>query len=342
MGKAMVLHKTGKRPVFTLEEKTLGKLKGKDIIVDVHAAGINFADVLMSHGMYPDAPALPAIPGYEIAGVVREAGKGSRFKKGDHVASLTYFGGYTDEIILEDEQAIPIPKSLSFEEAASIPVNYVTAAIALVDMCRVREGDWVLVHGGAGGVGRLALQIAKSHGAKAIATVGSNGKFKTAKEAGADFVINYREKDFRAEVHKITGGRGADCILDPIGGRNLIRNFSCLVPSGRVVLFGLADIMKEGKGSRIGGLTAFVKSLRFSPMLLMNRNNGVFGLNVLKYFGTKAEERLREHLHEGMELAGKKKIVPLIGGNYKLEDVNCALYELASRKTVGKLILKCR
>jgi NADPH:quinone reductase-like Zn-dependent oxidoreductase len=342
MRKSMVLHKTGRKPLFRLEENETVKPKGNDILIEVHTAGINFADVLMAQGLYPDAPELPSIPGYEIAGFVKETGKGTRFNKGDRVVALTYFGGYTDEIIIHEEQAILLPKTLTLEEAVTIPVNYVTAAIALIDMCRVREGDWVLVHGGAGGVGRLALQIAKTLGAKTIATVGSAVKFKTAKEAGADYVVNYREKDFRTEVQKITRGRGADCILDPIGGRNLIRDFGCLVPSGRVVLFGLADIMKEGKASRIGGLTAFVKSLRFSPMLLMNRNNGVFGLNVLKYFGTRAEERLQAHLREGIALAAKKKIIPLIGGSYKLEDAQCALIELASRKTVGKLILKCR
>jgi NADPH:quinone reductase-like Zn-dependent oxidoreductase len=342
MAKSLVLYKTGKKPVFKLEERKSGTPGADQLLVEVHAAGVNFADVLMAQGFYPDTPELPAVPGYEIAGIVKQAGKNCKMKKGERVASMTYFGGYTDEIIIPEGQAVKVPKNISFEEAASIPVNYVTAAISLIDMGRVREGDWVLIHSGAGGVGRLALQIAKSLGAVTIATVGSDAKMKTVREAGADYVLNYREKDFRTETQKITKGRGVDCILDPIGGRNLIRDFSCLVPSGRVILFGLADIMKEGKPSRIGGLKAFVKSLRFSPMLLMNRNNGVFGLNIIKYFSPNAIERLNEHLNEGMKLAGQGKIVPKIGGTFRLEDAPDALLELSSRKTVGKLILKCR
>ena len=342
MAKSLVLYKTGKKPVFKLEESKSGTPGSDQLLVDVSAAGVNFADVLMAQGLYPDTPELPVVPGYEIAGVVKQAGKNCKTKKGERIASMTYFGGYTDEIIIPEGQAVKIPKNISFEEAASIPVNYVTAAIALIDMGRVRKGDWVLVHSGAGGEGRLALQIAKSLGAITIATVGSDAKIKTVREAGADYVLNHREKDFRAETQRITKGRGVDCILDPIGGRNLIRDFSCLVPAGRVVLFGLADIMKEDKPSRIGGLKAFVKSLRFSPMLLMNRNSGVFGLNVIKYLNPNAIDRLNEHFNEGMKLAGQGKIVPMIGGTFRLEDAQDALTELSSRKTVGKLILRCR
>lgn len=342
MSKSLVLHKTGRKPVFKLEERPTSAPGPGQLLVEVHTAGVNFADVLMAQGLYPDTPDLPAVPGYEIAGIVKETGEGCSIKPGERVVSMTYFGGYTDEMIIDENRVVRVPGNLSFEESASIPVNYVTAAIALIDMCRVREGDWVLIHSGAGGVGRLALQIAKSKGANTIATIGSDDKIDTVKQAGADYAVNYREKDFRSETQQITGGRGVDCILDPIGGRNLIRDFSCLVPSGRVVLFGLADIMKDGRPSRMGGLKAFVKSLRFSPMLLMNRNNGVFGLNVIKYFNPNGIERLMEHLKEGINLAAQGKIAPKIGGTYELRNADEALNALSSRKTVGKLILKCR
>ncbi len=342
MSKENVLIKSGKKFRFEMREKPEPELPENGIIVEVHAAGVNFADVMMSLGIYPDAPKLPAAPGYEVAGIVSEAGRKSEFKKGDRVGAFSHFGGYTDTIALQDKQVVKLPKSLPFEKAAAIPVNYSTAAVALLEMGRVKKDDWVLIHGGAGGVGSLAIQLAKLEKAKVIATVGSDAKFKAVKKLGADKAVNYREENFSEKALDITGRKGVDIILDPIGGRNLKKSFSCLALTGRVILFGLADAVKNGKASKPALIRAFLKSLKFSPMLLMNENHGIYGLNMVNFFGSPAEDMIRDILARGMKHAASGKLDVNIGGTYPLENAQDALRDLLSRKTRGKLILKCR
>jgi len=335
-----MLKKMGRRPRFDMAEIQTGPPAERQVAIEVKAAGVNFAEVLMVHGLYMDAPRTPFIPGYEVAGIVKEAGKKSGYKKGDRVAALTNFGGWAKEIVLDDKQVVKVPASISFAEAASIPVNYTTAAVALKEMCRIRKDDWVLVHGGAGGVGRMALQIAKATGAGTIATVGYDEKKKTAEEAGADHVINYRKESFVEQVNMITGNRGVDCILDPVGGKNLKKDSACLAPTGTIILFGLAAIFKNGRPSRFRLLRAFFRSLTHSPMLLMDKNQGIFGVNMLKFFGSSAEDIIQSHFKTGIESAAKKKIKPLIHKTYPLEEAPLALDELKGGKTVGKIILK--
>ncbi|MBN2135256.1 MAG: zinc-binding dehydrogenase [Acidobacteria bacterium] len=342
MAKRMLLTRMGKKPVIKTEIFEIKEVPSKSVHIAVSYAGVNFADVLMALGLYPDAPKPPAVPGYEIAGKVLQAGKGSIFKKGDSVAAFTKFGGYSDEVILSDDQVIKLPAAMDLKTAAAVPVNYTTAALALKSMARVRKDDWVLIHAGSGGVGTLAIQIAKTEGAKVITTVGSQVKIKTAKNNGADYVINYREQRFEEEVLKITNNRGVDIILDPIGGKILKKDFACLSDTGRVILFGLSDMLKNGKGSKLGLASSFFKSLAFSPMLLMNRNAGIFGLNMLEFFGSPREQVIKDYLSEGINAVAKGKIKINIGAEYNLEDVYQAHLDLLSRKTIGKSVLKCR
>jgi NADPH2:quinone reductase len=342
MSKRMMLTHSGKKPIFHLQHVNPSRVNKDDVEVEVHYAGVNFADVMMSLGLYPDAPKLPEVPGYEIVGKVVNAPKNSKFKVGDNVTAFTIFGGYTDYAILKEKQIIKIPKGVDLKEAVAIPVNYTTAAVALKNMGRINQGDWVLIHGGAGGVGVMAIQIARNSGANVIATVSTEDKAKIAKKIGADFVINYQKEHFEERALEITKMQGVDIILDPIGGKILKKDFACLAPTGRVILFGLADILRNGKGSKVRLTKSFFKSLAFSPMLLMNRNAGIYGLNMLKFFGSNRETIIREHLKEGLSAIAKKQLKIIIGGEYDLEDVQRALTDLLTRKTIGKLILKCR
>lgn len=341
MPKEMKLIKAGSGFRFEMAEKAQGKLPMNGARLRVVHAGVNFADVMMSLGAYPDAPKLPATPGYEIAGIVIEAGRKSAYKKGDRVAAFTHFGGYTDEVTLLDSQLVRLPRGLDMATAAAIPVNYATAALALHGMARVKKNDRVLIHGGGGGVGSLAVQIAKEAGAEVIATVGSDAKKRFVKSLGADNAVNYCKDEFDKNVLKITSGSGVDIILDPIGGKNLKRDFACLAQAGRVILFGITDTLKNGKADKLGLAKAFFRSLKFSPLLLMERNAGIYGLNMLEIFGSPAEDTISAYLDEGLKKAASGKLKVTIGGKYKLEEADKAVRDLLSRQMTGKLILEC-
>lgn len=342
MPKSLVLIKSGRKPEFALQEQRARALQPHEIRVEVHYAGINFADVMMMLGMYPDAPKLPAAPGYEIAGVITEAGDEASLRPGDRVVGSTMFGGYTEEVVVPASNVVSLPDSVGLDAAVTLPVNYLTAAVALIDMCRVRTGDRVLVHGGAGGVGRMALHIAKAHGAETFATVSSNEKFEIAKEAGADYIINYKTQDFAAEINGITKDYGVDIILDPVGGKTFTHGTTCLTSGGRIVLFGLAAGVAGGKRSLWRLSRAFFRTLRFAPMPLMNHNIGVYGLNLRNYPNAFTRPRLIKYLQQAVQATAAGKLKTLVHRVYPLADGQQALEELASGTTVGKIILDCR
>src|SRR5207253_2835792 len=172
--------------------------------IRVRAAGVNFADLMARRGLYPDAPPLPFVPGYEVAG---EVDAGEPALVGRRVLALTRFGGYSEAVVVPAKRAVEIPAKLSFAEAAAIPVNWITAWHMLVELCNVRRGQRVLVHAAAGGVGTAALQICRRVGAEVIGTA-SASKHARLREMGLSHAIDYRTQDFEVEVKRITGGRG--------------------------------------------------------------------------------------------------------------------------------------
>lgn len=341
MPKSLVLLKAGSHAQFEFREQTFPPLPVTSARVQVHFAGINFADALMMLGMYPDAPKLPAAPGYEIAGVVTEAGSECKFKPGARVAGMTIFGGYAEEVIVEASQLAAVPDGVTLEEAVSLPVNYMTAAVALHDMARIRAGDRVLVHGGAGGVGRMALQIAKQEGAETYATVSTPEKFEVAKEAGADYIINYKTQSFPDEIRGITKGKGIDIVLDPVGGKNLYLDAKCLAPGGTIILFGLAGAVTKKKKSTLNLVKAFMRSLGLSPMLLMNRNIGIYGLNLLKYSKPQTAAALANYLRTALASLASGELKALVSRTYPLAEAKDALEFILSGKSTGKLVLRC-
>ena len=212
-----------------------------EVRIDVKAAGINFADTMARVGLYPEAPKPPCVVGYEVAGDVESVGDGvESVKVGDKVMAGTRFGGQASMVTVPENQVFPLPDGFSYEQGAAFPVNYSTSYVALVMMGGLREGDRVLIHAAAGGVGISATQIARSRGAEIFGTA-SASKHDAIREQGVQHAIDYRNQDFAQEIRRITGGEGVDVIMDATGPTNFRKDYRLLREGGRLIMYGLSE-----------------------------------------------------------------------------------------------------
>jgi len=308
-----------------------------EIRIRVRAAGINFADILARLGLYPDAPKPPMVVGYEVAGQVDAVGRHVvNFAEGDRVLALTRFGGYSDTVVVPATQAFQFPDDLSDSEAAAVPVNYLTASIALYKMAALAPGETVLVHNAGGGVGIAATQLARLRRATVIGTA-SAFKHDALRSFGVDHAIDYRHANVAEEVKKLTRGRGVDVILDPIGGRSFTDSYRMLAPLGRLVIFGLSAAATGEKRNVLRSLQAWWATPRFNPLSLINRNRGVFGLNVGHLWDERRQlaatmEMLISELRAG-------RISPVVARTFPLDRAADAHRFIQSRGNIGKVVL---
>lgn len=318
--KAVVFVKVGGPEVMKIAEVPKPEVKPGTVLIKVRAAGINFADTLFRNGQYVMQPQLPDTPGLEAAGEIDAVGAGvTNLKVGQRVAAL---GSkmYAEYAIAPATQVIPIPDSLSFENAAAVPVQVLTAWHMLHTAHQTTPGQTVLVHSAAGGVGIVAVQIAKAAGARVIGTVSSDSKAALAKEYGADEVINYATKDFAAEANRITGGRGVDLILDAVGS-TLDRGITCLGPFGHLILYG-----------RSGGMPEPLNLFR-----LFDKSTKVSGFTL--YTVGAAPDVMRRGIEESFKLIAEGKVRLLVGRSFPLAQAAEAHKFMESRQSTGKLVL---
>ncbi len=309
-----------------------------EIRIAVRAAGVNFADIMARLGLYPDAPPLPAVVGYEVAGIVDVVGRDVReYRVGDRVFALTRFGGYSSAVVISAAQAFPTPPQLSDVEAAALPVNYLTAFMALYTLAALKPGETVVVHGAGGGVGIAATQLARLRQAVVIGTA-SAGKLDAIRTFGVDHAVDRRD-DVSGAVRRITGGRGADVILDPIGGRQFAESYGLLAPLGRLVLYG-ASSLASGERRRIWHvLRTLMQMPSFKPLSLMDRNRGVLGLNLGHLWSEHA--RLRAAMEALLQDVAAGRIRPVIANTFPLERAADAHRYVQSRANLGKVVLTC-
>ncbi len=340
--KAVVLTKTGGYDVLQVQEKPDPSVGPGEVRIAVKAAGINFADTMARIGLYPDAPKTPCVLGYEVAGEVESVGEGvTDHEVGDRVVAGTRFGGQAELITVPAEQALPLPAALSFEQGAAFPVNYGTAYAALIKMGSLRDGDRVLIHAAAGGVGISATQIARNVGAEIFGTA-SGSKHDAIRAQGVTHAIDYRTLDFEAETMRITGGEGVDLVIDALGPTSFRKDYRLLRPGGRLVMYGVSENSVEGKRS----LPLTLKSLAAMPtatmpwwksLMTMNENKGVFGLNMLKWWETEGNlDRVVNPLMDDLE-AGR--LQPVVAEAFPFERAGEAHRFIAERRNVGKVVL---
>jgi synaptic vesicle membrane protein VAT-1 len=331
-----VIPRHGGPDVFELREGPDPVPGQGEILIRVRAAGINFADILARIGLYPDAPQPPLVVGYEVAGVVEAVGPGvTVLNEGDRVVALTRFGGYADCVVVPATHAYLFPDRLSDAEAAAVPVAYLTAAIALYRMAAVTSGETVLVHNAGGALGIAATQLARLKRATVIGTA-SVAKHDALRNFGVDLAIDYRHGSVEAEVRRFTKGRGVDVILDPIGGSSFGASYRMLAPLGRLVMLGISSMSGERR-SALRVLKSWWAMKSFTPLSLINRNRGVFGLNV----GHLWEER--RQLQPLMDLVltelSASRLEPIVAKTFPLERVADAHRYIHSRSNIGKVVL---
>lgn len=340
--KAVVLTGTGGYDVLQVQERPDPPVGPGEVRIAVQAAGINFADTMARVGLYPDAPKTPCVLGYEIAGTIESLGEGVEGREvGERVIAGTRFGGQAELVTVPADQALPLPVALSFEEGAAFPVNYGTAYAALVVMGSLREGNRVLIHAAAGGVGIAATQIARNTGAEIFGTA-SPGKHEALRGQGVQHPIDYRALDFEQEVMRLTGGEGVDLVIDAQGPTSFRKDYRLLRSGGRLVMYGISENSKDGKRdipSTLKALAAMPTATMpwWKSLLAMNENKGVFGLNMLKWWDAEGNlDRLVEPLMADLE-AGR--LQPVVAEAFPFERAGDAHKFIAERRNVGKVVL---
>ena len=337
--KAVWIRKHGGPDVLEVRETPDPEPAAGEVRIRVRACGLNFAEVSARQGLYPDAPKPPCIVGYEGAGVVDALGAGTTSPAvGTRVMFLKRFGAHADCVCVPAEQVVPIPDEMSFEHAAAIPVVYLTAYHMLFRVARVRDGDRVLIHMAAGGVGTAALQLCRTVEGK-VETFGtcSASKHDYVRGHGCDHPIDYRTKDYAAEVRELTGGRGVDYIFDPLGGKDWAKGYGILADAGMIVCFGVANIVVPGKRRLFHALGTLLAMPTFKPLKLMDHNKGVAGVNVGHLWHR--PDLLRTALDAIVALYQAGKIAPHIDSVHPFEKAADAFGRLELGKNVGKVLM---
>lgn len=308
-----------------------------EIRVRVAASGINFADILARLGLYPDAPKLPCVVGYEVSGTVDAVGPGvDEAWMGQAVFGMTRFGGYADTVVVPQAQLFAKPASLSHEQAAAIPVNYLTAWQLLVVMGALSADEAVLIHNAGGGVGLAAIDIGSHIGATLIGTA-SAGKHEFLKQRGLHHAIDYRSQDWSVELDKLLEGRGVELITDPLGGSHWKKSYQALRATGRLGMFGISTASE----SKLPGPLRLVKILSglpiFGPLGLMDKNRAVFGVNMGHLWHETPKIRLwMDQLLKGVEDGWVR---PHVDKAFAFEEAGEAQAYIEARKNIGKVVL---
>jgi len=344
--RALAVRRYGPPEVFETQQRPDPQPKAGEVLIRVKAIGVNFADLLMRMGLYPGAPKPPFVPGLEVAGVVEKVvgdagrrGEGESFKPGDAVMALPRFGAYAEWVAAPANLVYRIPAGMAFDMAAAFPVNYLTAYHSMFTMGNLRPGDRILIHGAAGGVGIAAVQLARARGLVIFGTAGSM-KQEFLRKIGVDHPIDYEKSDFVKVVRQFAPD-GIELVMDPIGGKSLVRGQECLGPTGRLVIYGLSEAAgTSGRRSLLRGAKAMLQTPRFHPLKLMQQNLAVIGVSL-----GAVETRgalLRGELDELVRLYGEGKIKPVIAKTFLLEQAAEAHQFIHDRKNIGKVILAVR
>jgi NADPH:quinone reductase-like Zn-dependent oxidoreductase len=310
-----------------------------EVRVAVEAFGLNYADVSARQGLYQDAPPMPSVLGYEVVGRVDAVGSGvSDLAAGQRVAALTRFGGYATLAVTDARAAVAIPDDLDVGVAAALPTQGCTAYYMAIDAFNMHQGDHVLVHAAAGGVGTLLVQLCKHRGCVVYGTAGSSDKLELLRDLGVDHPINYREADFVAEIRRLRGDAGLDAIFDSIGGAYVRRGLGLLAAGGKMICFGAA--------SHEAGSLQLLRSAKFlaswgvlHPVPLLMRSRSLIGVNMLR-ISDQRPEILARCMRGVVDLALAGHLKPIVGGRFAAPQIAAAHELLESRRSTGKIVVE--
>ena len=335
--RAIVTTRNGDVSAMKVEERPDPAPAAGQVLVRVKASGLNFADILARQGLYPDAPPKPCIMGYEVSGIIEAVGEGvSQSLIGRPSIAMTRFNGQAELVAVAASQVFDKPDRLSFEQGAAIPVNYLTAWALLVTMGGLTKDEAVLIHNAGGGVGLAALDIAKHIGAKTFGTA-SAGKHSFLKERGLDHAIDYRTQDWLPVLKELTGGRGVELVIDPLGGSSWKKSYRALRTTGRMGVFGMSTASASGIRGKLRAFKALMQTPKFHPLGLMSRNKGVFGLNLGHMWGE--GEKVAGWTQEIMRGVAEGWVQPHVDRAFPFDQIADAHSYLEARKNIGKVVL---
>lgn len=323
---------------FELRSLSLPELKNDQVLIDVEAFGLNYADVMARLGLYREAPPMPCVIGYEVVGRISEVGeKGKKELVGKRVVGFCRFGGYSKHVITEN-YAVSVIDEMDAGIALSLATQFVTAYYMVNRSANVQAGERVLIHAAAGGVGTALIQLCKLKGAHVIAKVSSKEKEKLVTELGADEVINYKEGAYEKQVSTRLGSERLDVSFNPVAGATFKKDWTLLGTGGRMLLFGGSEL-SNGKWGLLSTLN-FVRKMGFVvPIGLMMRSKSIIGINMLKIADFKPQV-LAQCLNEVVQMVKQGQIHPVVGGVYTQGELKTAHRLLEEGKTVGKLIIE--
>ena len=323
--KALICNEFGSTKNLTLEEVKSPEPGAGQVLIDVHAAGINFPDVLTVQGKYQFKPSLPFTPGIEVSGVIKKVGKDVKMRKvGDEVISTLQTGAFASEVVTSENSTF-LKGNMSFEQAAGFALTYGTSYYALKQRARLVAGETVLVLGAAGGVGVATIQLAKAMGANVIAAASNDAKLDFAEEAGADLRINYTNENLKERVKELTNGQGADVIYDPVGGDFSEQAFRAIAWNGRFLVIGFAS-------GPIAKMPLNLALLKGASLV------GVFWGS----WSAREPNESQNNFSELIKMVDDKKFIPLVTEIFKLEDHASAFACIEERRAKGKVILSMK
>ena len=328
--------KAGAPEVLQVREAPDPEAAEGQVRIRVRAAGINFADLMARVGLYPDAPKIPCVVGYEVSGVVDQVGAGvTDFKEGDRVFGMPRFGGYTDTLAIGADQVFHLPEKMTFEQGAAMPVVYLTAYTMMIFTGNLREGSKVFIHSVAGGVGLAAIELAQMRNCTIFGTA-SASKHEFLRARGVHHPIDSKG-DYIAATRAIVGDKGLDLVLDPVGGKSWGDGYDLLGECGRLVAFGLSSASSGKKRSLIHAAMQVMGIRKYNPIKLMDDNKTVSGVNMGHMFGRL--DLLRPQFAALIELYEAGKISPHVDKSFKFDDAPAAHHYIHDRKAIGKVVL---
>lgn len=335
--KQVFISRAGGPEVLEIRDSATPTPGNGEVRIDVAAAGINFADTLARKGLYPDAPPLPCVVGYEVSGTVGAVGAGADpAREGRKVLAMTRFNGYSEQVVVPANQVFDLPDGMDFTTGASLPVVYLTAWQLLVVMGSLKAGETILIHNAGGGVGLAALDIAKHIGATTIGTA-STRKHAALKERGLDHAIDYTLGDWQDAVRSITGDKGVDVVIDPLGGEHWKRSYAALRSAGRLGMFGVSTASEGKLGSKVRLLKTAVQMPFFHPIGLMNVNRSVFGVNMGHMWHE--ADMLRGWMDQVLTGIRDGWVRPHVDATFPFAQAGEAHAYLEDRKNFGKVVL---
>ncbi|MCI5058281.1 MAG: zinc-binding dehydrogenase [Flavobacteriales bacterium] len=307
------------------------------VLIEVEAFGLNYADVMARAGLYDDAPPIPCVLGYEVVGRVTEIGKDvTTISVGDRVTALTRFGGYAQFAVTDERAACRIPDDMDTGVAVAIATQYCTAYHAACDLINLHEGEHILIHAAAGGVGTALTQLAKWKGCTVYGTASNPEKIKYMKENGVDHAINYKTQDFVAEIKKLRK-EGIDIVFDSIGGKTFKKSKDLLSPGGRIIGYGSAE--RSGGNKIMSGIKLLLGFGFFNPAFLIMKSQTMIGVNMLR-IADHQPQVIKRCMNEIVTLVNDGTLKPHVGGRFKVDEIAAAHDFLSKRQSVGKIVVQ--